>query len=140
MENMLGKNGSQYAQSHYLWDAAAGEQISYNLAQFLVMVFVTMMGMKAVTAQSYINTCVRFIYVFSVSLGQGTAIMIGWSAGAGEYGKADEECRFAGKCTFAFSMAMMAVMFVFRNRMFSLFTSDPEILVLAVLFCLQIFC
>ena len=110
---------------------AAGEQISYNLAQFLVMVFVTMMGMKAVTAQSYINTCVRFIYVFSVSLGQGTAIMIGWSAGAGEYGKADEECRFAGKCTFAFSMAMMAVMFVFRNRMFSLFTSDPEILVLA---------
>lgn len=61
---------------------AAGEQISYNLAQFLVMVFVTMMGMKAVTAQSYIDTCVRFIYVFSVSLGQGTAIMIGWSAGA----------------------------------------------------------
>lgn len=110
---------------------AAGEQISYNLAQFLVMVFVTMMGMKAVTAQSYINTCVRFIYVFSVSLGQGTAIMIGWSAGAGEYGKADEECRFAGKCTFAFSMAMMAVMSVFRNRMFSLFTSDPDILVLA---------
>ena len=71
------------------------------------------------------------MYVFSVSLGQGTAIMIGWSAGVGEYGKADEECRFAGKYTFAFSMAMMAVMFVFRNRMFSLFTSDPEILVLA---------
>lgn len=110
---------------------AAGEQISYNLAQFLVMVFVTMLGMKAVTAQSYINTCVRFIYIFSVSLGQGTAIMIGWSAGAGEYGKADEECRFAGKCTFVFSMVMMAVMFVFRNRMFSLFTSDPEILILA---------
>lgn len=110
---------------------AAGEQISYNLAQFFVMFFVTMLGMKAVTAQSYMNTCVRFIYIFSVSLGQGTAIMIGWSAGAGEYRKADQECRFAGRCTFAFSMVIMAGMFFFRNRMFSLFTSDPEILTLA---------
>lgn len=110
---------------------AAGEQISYNLAQFLVMFFVTMLGMKAVTAQSYINTCVRFIYIFSVSLGQGTAIMIGWSFGAGEYEKADKECRFAGRCTFAFSMIMMALMFLFRNQMFSLFTSDSEIAALA---------
>ncbi len=110
---------------------AAGEQISYNLAQFLVMFFVTMLGMKAVTAQSYINTCVRFIYIFSVSLGQGTAIMVGWSFGAGEYEKADKECRFAGKCTFIFSMIMMAIMFIFRDRMFSLFTSDSEIAALA---------
>lgn len=110
---------------------AAGEQISYNLAQFFVMFFVTMLGMKAVTAQSYVNTCVRFIYIFSVSLGQGTAIMIGWSVGAGEHRKAEQECRFAGRCTFAFSMFVMAVMFLFRNQMFSLFTSDQEILTLA---------
>ncbi len=106
---------------------AAGEQISYNLAQFFIMFFVTMIGMKAVTAQSYINTCVRFIYIFSMSLGQGTAIMIGWSVGAREYEKADKECRFAGRCTFTFSMVMMVVMFIFRNQMFSLFTSDLEI-------------
>ena len=110
---------------------AAGEQISYNLAQFFVMVFVAMLGMKAVTAQSYINTCVRFIYIFSMSLGQGTSIMVGWSVGAGEYEKADRECRFAGRCTFVFSMVMMTVMFFLRNQMFSLFTSDPEILALA---------
>lgn len=110
---------------------AAGEQISYNLAQFFVMVFVTMLGMKAVTAQSYINTCVRFIYIFSMSLGQGTAIMIGWSVGAGEYEKADKECRFAGRCTFIFSMIMMVVMFFLRKQMFSLFTSDSEIAALA---------
>ena len=110
---------------------AAGEQISYNVARFFVMVFVTMLGMKSVTAQSYINTCVRFIYIFSMSLGQGAAIMIGWSAGAGEYDKADKECRFAGRFAFVFSMTMMAVMLVFRGQMFSLFTSDPEIAALA---------
>lgn len=110
---------------------AAGEQISYNVASFFVMAFITMLGMKSVTAQSYINTCVRFIYIFSMSLGQGAAIMIGWSAGAGEYDKADRECRFAGRCAFVFSMAMMAAMLIFRNQMFSLFTSDPEIVVLA---------
>lgn len=110
---------------------AAGEQISYNVARFFVMVFVTMLGMKSVTAQSYINTCVRFIYIFSMSLGQGAAIMIGWSTGAGEYEEADKECRFAGRCAFIFSMAMMAVMLIFRNPMFSLFTSDPEIVALA---------
>ena len=110
---------------------AAGEQISYNLAQFFIMVFVTMLGMKSVTAQSYINTCVRFIYIFSMSLGQGTAIMIGWSVGAREYEKADKECHFAGRCAFTFSMAMMVVMFIFRNQMFSLFTSDLEVVALA---------
>lgn len=110
---------------------AAGEQISYNVASFFVMAFITMLGMKSVTAQSYINTCVRFIYIFSMSLGQGAAIMIGWSAGAGEYDKADRECRFAGRCAFVFSMAMMAAMLIFRNQMFSLFTSDPEIVALA---------
>ena len=110
---------------------AAGEQISYNLAQFLVVAFVATLGMKSVAAQSYMNTCVRFIYIFSVSLGQGTAIMIGWSAGAGEYERADKECCFARRCTFTFSMAMMAVMFIFRYQMFSLFTSDPEIVALA---------
>ncbi|MDE6212420.1 MAG: hypothetical protein K2M70_02925 [Lachnospiraceae bacterium] len=100
------------------------------MAQFLVVAFVAALGMKAITAQSYMNTCVRFIYIFSVSLGQGTAIIIGWSAGAGEYEKADKECRFARRCTFIFSMAMMAVMFMFRNQMFSLFTSDLEIVAL----------
>lgn len=95
------------------------------------MVFVTMLGMKSVTAQSYMNTCVRFIYIFSMSLGQGVAIMIGWSAGGGEYEEADKECRFAGRCAFIFSMAMMAVMLIFRNQMFSLFTSDSEIVALA---------
>lgn len=110
---------------------AAGEQISYNLAQFFVMFFVTMIGMKAVAAQSYLHTCVRFIYIFSMSLGEGTAIMVGWSAGAREYEKADKACRFAGKCAFIFSMVMMTGMFVFRNQMFSLFTSDSEIAGLA---------
>lgn len=110
---------------------AAGEQISYNCSQFFVMVFITMLGTKTVTAYSYLNTCVSFIYMFSMALGQATAILTGWSVGAGDYRKADGQCRFSGYCSIAVSMSIMIVVTVFRYPIFSLFTEDREILNIA---------
>lgn len=107
---------------------AAGEQISYNFSQFCVMIFITMLGTKTVTAYSYLNTCVSFIYMFSMALGQGTAIMTGWSVGAGDYRQADRQCRFSGRCSLAVSMIIMVVFTFFRYPVFSLFTEDKEIL------------
>lgn len=107
---------------------AAGEQISYNFSQFFVMAIVTMLGTKTVTAYSYLNLCVGFIYMFSMALGQGTAIMTGWSIGAGDYRQADRQCRFSGWCSLAVSMAIMLVVSIFRDSMFALFTGDKEIL------------
>lgn len=110
---------------------AAGEQISYNCSQFFVMVFITMLGTKAVTAFSYLNTCVAFIYIFSVALGQGASIMIGWSVGAKEYEQADLQCRFSGRCSLCVSMSAMFIMVLIRKPVFSLFTNDQEIVALA---------
>lgn len=110
---------------------AAGEQISYNCSQFFVMVFITMLGTKSVTAYSYLNTCVSFIYMFSMALGQGAAIMIGWSVGAGDYKQAYVQCRFSGKCALVISMIAMCVMALIRKPVFSLFTEDAEIVALA---------
>ena len=110
---------------------AAGEQISYNCSQFFVMVFVTMLGTRTVTAYSYLNTCVSFIYMFSMALGQATAILTGWSVGAGDYRQADRQCRFSGCCSMAVSMVIMIIVTVFRYPLFSLFTEDSEILNIA---------
>ncbi len=110
---------------------AAGEQISYNVSQFFVMAIVTMLGTKTVTAYSYLNLCVSFIYMFSMALGQGTAIMTGWSIGAGDYRQADRQCRFSGWCSLVVSMAIMLVVCIFRHSVFALFTGDKEILTMA---------
>ncbi len=110
---------------------AAGEQISYTFAQFVIMIIVTGTGVRAVTAQSYLNTCVQFIYIFSMSLGQGAAIMIGWNAGAKKYEETKRICGFAGKCTFLVSMVLMLVLYLLRYQVFSFFTQDQEVLALA---------
>lgn len=110
---------------------AAGEQISYTFAQFVIMIIVTRIGVQAVTAQSYLNTCIQFIYIFSMSLGQGAAIMIGWNAGAKQYEETKRICRFAGKSTCLVSMIMMTGLYLFRYKVFSFFTLDQEILTLA---------
>lgn len=110
---------------------AAGEQISYNCSQFFVMVFITMLGTKMVTAYSYLNTCVSFIYMFSMALGQATAILTGWSVGAGDYRQADRQCRFSGTCSIVVSMSIMIFVSIFRYPVFSLFTANREILNIA---------
>jgi putative MATE family efflux protein len=116
---------------------AAGEQISYNCSQFFVMVFITMLGTKSVTAYSYLNTCVGCIYMFSTALGQGTAIMIGWNVGAANYAEADRQCRFSGRCSLIVSMLVMFVVTIFRKSVFGLFTTDSEIISLACMVLLS---
>lgn len=110
---------------------AAGEQISYNLAKFVMMIFITRLGEVAITAYSYSNTLAGFVYIFSVSLGQGTAIMIGWYTGSGHKEKAKILGTHSAKLSFSISMILCALLVVFRVPLLGILTDNPEILTLA---------
>lgn len=110
---------------------AAGEQISYNLARFVMMMMITRLGEVAINAYAYSNTLVSFVYIFAVALGQGTAIMVGWSYGAKKYDKAQELTSFSSKASFAISMFACLVLVVFRTPLLGLLTSNPQIIALA---------
>ncbi|SEL06823.1 putative efflux protein, MATE family [Carnobacterium iners] len=110
---------------------AAGEQISYNLARFVMMLMITRLGEVAITAYSYSNTLVSFVYIFAVSLGQGTSIMIGWHVGAKNYMKTKDLTSFASKASFVISMLACLVLVLFRVPLLGLLTDNVEIITLA---------
>jgi len=110
---------------------AAGEQISYTLAKFVMMIFITNLGENAITAYSYSNTLVSFVYVFAVSLGQGTSIMVGWHIGANARSKANELCQFSARVSFFVSMIFCTVLVIFRVPLLGILTDNKEIISLA---------
>lgn len=107
---------------------AAGEQISYTLSMLVVMAMVTRLGPVAVNTYSYVNTIVRFVYLFSVSLGQGTSILIGWEAGRKGIAKAKSICQFSTNTSFFIAIGLLSLLCVFRKPMMDLFTDDPAII------------
>ena len=107
---------------------AAGEQISYTLAKLVVTAMVTSLGTVAVNTYSYLNTVVSYVYIFSMALGQGTAIIIGWEAGKKQIEGAKTVCTFSLRCSFWFAMIAVGVLCLIRRPLFCLFTQDPEII------------
>ena len=109
---------------------AAGEQISYTLSNLVVMSMVTALGTVSVNTYSYLTTIMRYVYIFSAALGQGTAILIGWEVGRQRIPEAKSLCMFSVRCSFAFAMAAISLLSIFRRGVMGLFTADPEIIAL----------
>lgn len=109
---------------------AAGEQISYTLSNLVVMAMVTSLGTVSVNTYSYINTIMRYVYLFSSALGQGTAIVIGWEVGRQRLSEAKSLCLFSVRFSFLFSMAAISLLCLLRTQVMGLFTADPRIIAL----------
>ena len=107
---------------------AAGEQISYTLSKLVVMRMVTHLGAVAVNTYSYVNLVVMYVYLFSLAIGQGTSIMVGWETGARQPEKAKNICRFATNTSTLFSIAVLGVLCLLRRPMMGIFTDDADII------------
>ena len=56
---------------------SAGENISYNLQQLVLMFFINMIGNEALTARIYVGNIVMFVYLYAICIAQGNSIMVG---------------------------------------------------------------
>ena len=109
---------------------AAGEQISYTLSKLVVMAMINGLGAVTANAYTYLNTVVSYVYLFSMSLGQGTSIMVGWEVGKKQPENAKGICLFSSRCSFLIAMGCMVVLSLLRRPVFGLFTSNEEIIAL----------
>ena len=107
---------------------AAGEQISYTLSQLVVMAMVTHLGNTAVNAFSYVGTIVSYVYLFSMAIGQGTSIIVGWEAGKRETVRAKSICRFSTNVSTVFALGALSVLCLVRKPALGLFTDDQAII------------
>ncbi len=110
---------------------AAGEQISYTLSKIVVMAMVTSLGPVALNAYTYVNTVVGYVYLFSMAIGQGTSIMVGWEAGRGSTDRAKAICRFSTNCSMAIALAVLGLLCLVRQPVLRLFTKDAAIIAMS---------
>ncbi len=110
---------------------AAGEQISYNLARFVMMIMITRLGEVSINAYSYSNTLVSFVYIFAVALGQGTSIMVGWAYGAKHFHKVRDLTSYSSKASFGISMTACLILVLFRVPLLNLLTDNSAIIAIA---------
>lgn len=109
---------------------AAGEQISYTLSKIVVMAMVNGLGAVAANTYSYVNLVVGYVYLFSVAIGQGSSIMVGWKAGQKEIHGAKSICAFATRWSFFIALGCLGGLCIFRRQVMDIFTNDPEIIAL----------
>lgn len=107
---------------------AAGEQISYTLSKLVVMAMVTSLGAVAVNTYSYINIVVSYVYLFSMAIGQGTSIMVGWEAGRRQPQKAKSICRFSTNVSTLFAIGALGILCLVRRPLMGVFTKDAAII------------
>lgn len=109
---------------------AAGENMSYSLAKLVATVILTHLSVAAVTTNSYINNICLFIFIFSVSIGQGSAIIVGRLVGKESLEEAYKLCFSSLKKAFIVSTILGIIVAFFAREIFGIFTSNEEILAL----------
>jgi len=106
----------------------AGENLSYNIGQMVVMGIIATLGTSALAATVYANTVLRFVFITSLSIGNGTQIKVGYWVGAGKpddaYAKVFKYF-FSGFCI---SFFLALTLYCFKSPLMAVFTKDPVVL------------
>lgn len=106
---------------------AAGEYISYAFSQMASTYIISLLGSAAITTKVYVQNLTFFVYVFSLSIGQGTQILIGYMVGAGNAEKAYQRCIRSLRVAVLLNAVMSVVCMLFSKSLLSIFTKDPLI-------------
>lgn len=107
---------------------SAGESLSYNLSQIVITAIIGTMGSYALTSRIYVFNLMFLIMLASISIGQGTQIIVGRLVGAGKMDDAYKTCIRSLKIAIAVSFSVAVLFALSSSMLLGLFTDDPRIL------------
>lgn len=108
----------------------AGENLSYNIAQIVVMAMITGMGTYAMQSQVYTQTIVRFVFAIASATGAAVQIKVGYYVGAGEKDIAHRKVFKYSLVATGCSMVLILLVNLIKSPIVGFFTSDPEVFAL----------
>ncbi|WP_299140736.1 MATE family efflux transporter [uncultured Vibrio sp.] len=109
----------------------AGEVLSYNLAQICIVYFVVQMGTSSLAAYTYAQNIARFSFAFALAIGQAAQIQTGYYIGKGWVTSILKRVQIYFVVGFITSTAATCLVYLFHQDILSVFTDQPEILLLA---------
>lgn len=105
----------------------AGENLSYNVAQIVIMAMITSMGTYAMQAQVYTQTIYRFVFVIASAIGSAVQIKVGYYVGANEKDIAHKKVfKYSFVATLC-SMVLILLVNIIKTPLVGFFTSEPDI-------------
>jgi len=109
----------------------AGENLSYNLGQIMIMRMIAAIGTEAMTAYVYAVTVLRFVFITSISIGSAVQIKVGYYVGAMMDEIAQRKVYRYFLAGTAISTAMVLTVKLLQSPIINMFTHNPEIQVMA---------
>lgn len=111
---------------------AAGENISYNIAQLFILMFVNSFDSVIITNTKNFTTILsNFAYMYSVASAVATSIIVGHSVGANEYDFAYKRVIKSLKKSLVISVAIAITNCLISPLTLSLFTNNHDIIQLS---------
>jgi putative MATE family efflux protein len=109
----------------------AGENLSYNLGQIVIMRFIATLGTEAIAAFTCTITVLRFVFITSISIGTAVQIKVGYFVGAGMAEIAQRKVYRYFLSGFAISLVLVIIAKLFQVPIISIFSTNPNIQAMA---------
>lgn len=107
---------------------SAFENIVYQICQLTFTLYVTYLGSEAMATRQYASNISMYIYLFSMAIGMGTAIMVGHYVGSRRNQDAYTRVFQSVKWALAATVVIDIIIIAFRVPLMSLFTDNMTII------------
>ena len=108
---------------------SAMETFLYNLSQLVITSIVLIyLSENELVAKTYVQSVTMFFYLFAVSIGQASQILIGHLVGAEEYEEAYRQCYRSHRWALLITLVSCAIGVLLRYQLAGLFTDNPEVI------------
>jgi len=110
----------------------AGENISYNVSQIVIMSIVARLGTDALATFGILIALLRYVFMPGISIGAGAQIKVGYLVGSGRPAQAERRVYGYFAIGFLASLIVILIINVFKASLLGAFTSRASIVGLGV--------
>ncbi|MDR0271632.1 MATE family efflux transporter [Paenibacillus sp.] len=107
---------------------SALENVVYQVCQLIFTLYVTYLGAEAMATRQYAGNISMYIYLFSMAIGMGTAIIVGHYVGSRHNQEAYTRVFQSVKWALAATVVIDLIIIAFRVPLMSLFTDNTAII------------
>jgi len=107
---------------------SAVEQLTYQGCQAVFLYYIALLGSAALASRQYANSISQYVFLCSLAIGMGTAIIVGRRVGARRTEDAYRQALESVKWGLAITVVMDVAAILFRERLIGLFTDNGDIL------------
>ena len=110
---------------------SALETFLYNISQVVITsIVLNCLSETELITKTYLHNITMFFYIFAVSIGQASQIMIGHLVGAKEFSRADRQAYKSYGTALLIVMSASTLGVLFRGNLVGIFTADTAVIAL----------